>query len=306
MMNVAQESTKSKLRATGDDQHPDEEVQLVQVGLIGDPVAHSRSPAMQNAAFAALGIAAHYALWPTVTADLAPRIAALRQPDCLGANVTIPHKRAVMPLLDALADSAVQVGAVNTIVNRAGHLMGYNTDADGLVAALREAEYPQFGAGIIVGAGGAARAAAVALAALHTPHLRLLARDPLHARVIALTLAPLFPATRFSWHALVDATWSSLPALPVIGTVLINATPVGMATAPGMPITEHLLRRMPGTALVLDLITHDTPLLTAARARNLPVMNGLPMLLQQGALAFALWTGQPAPLAVMRAALDRG
>lgn len=279
---------------------------MMQVGLIGDPVAHSRSPAMQNAAFAALGIAAHYDLWHTPAADLPARIATLRQPDCLGANVTIPHKRAVMPLLDVLDDSAVQVGAVNTIVNRAGQLIGYNTDADGLVAALGEAGYPHFGAGIIVGAGGAARAVAVALATLHTPQIRLLARDPLQARVIALTLAPLFPATRFNWDALAAATGASLPALPVMGTALINATPVGMATSPGMPITGHMLSMLPGTALVLDLISHDTPLLTAARARQLPAMNGLPMLLHQGALAFALWTGQPAPLAVMRAVLAAG
>lgn len=276
---------------------------MLHVGLIGDPVAHSRSPAMQNAAIDALGIAAQYDLWPTTLAELPQRVTSLRQPDCLGANVTIPHKRAVMPLLDELDASAVQVGAVNTIVNRAGRLIGYNTDATGLVAALTAAAYPRFSMGMILGAGGAARAVAVALCQLHAQHIRLLARDPLQARVVALNLAPLFPATRFYWDGLSADILTAVPALPLAGLVLVNATPVGLATSPGMPVADKMLERLPNTALVLDLITSETALVTAAQAHHLPVMNGLPMLLHQGAQSFTFWTGQPAPIEVMRAAL---
>src|SRR5258708_14486713 len=107
-----------------------------QCGLIGFPVAHSLSPRMQEAGFAALGIEARYALWETPASDLAARVQALRAPDFLGANVTIPHKEAVVSLMDELDPLAERIGAVNTIVNRGGRLMGYNTDAPGMVLPL--------------------------------------------------------------------------------------------------------------------------------------------------------------------------
>jgi len=109
-----------------------------QVGLIGFPVAHSLSPAMQQAAFDALGIAAQYALWEPRPGDLAERIASLRAPEMLGAHVTIPYKQDVLPLLDECDALAARTGAVNTIVNRAGRLVGYNTDVPGFLRALAE------------------------------------------------------------------------------------------------------------------------------------------------------------------------
>jgi shikimate dehydrogenase len=135
-------------------------------GVIGDPVAHSRSPALHNAAFMQLGFAARYELWPTPAADLPARIASLRAPHILGANVTLPHKVAALPLLDQIDPDAAIIGAINTIIRESdGSLTGANTDAPAFLAALREdASYEPAGQPVLIlGASGAARAAAVAL-----------------------------------------------------------------------------------------------------------------------------------------------
>src|SRR5215471_11407577 len=133
------------------------------VGIIGFPVAHSLSPRMQQAAFDACGIAARYALWETAPAGLPTRIASLRAPEMLGANVTIPHKTAALALIDACDPLAARVGAINTIVNHAGHLTGYNTDVLGFLRALTESAGHLFAGtprrAVIAGTGGAARAA---------------------------------------------------------------------------------------------------------------------------------------------------
>ncbi|HEY6539829.1 MAG TPA: hypothetical protein VIZ18_02785, partial [Ktedonobacteraceae bacterium] len=140
---------------------------MKQVGLIGYPVAHSRSPQMQNAAFREIGFDAEYTLWETPPGTLAERIASLRVPDMLGANATIPYKEDVVPMLDECDTLAGRIGAVNTIVNRNGKLTGYNTDVPGLIRALAECPGSPFDARdketVILGTGGAARAAAVAM-----------------------------------------------------------------------------------------------------------------------------------------------
>lgn len=271
-------------------------------GVIGDPVAHSKSPAMHNAAFATLHIDARYDRWPTTLAELPQRIDSLRNADMLGANVTIPHKRAVMPLLDVIAPSARLVGAVNTIVNEHGQLIGHNTDAEGLAAALREAGYHYGQGAIVLGAGGAARAAVVALASLDVTTISVLARDLSQAESLISEIAHASHTTHFMAGQLADAR--EILAVPrSTWNTLVNATPIGMEVSPGSPINENLINAFPTTMCVVDLITQETPLLALARQRGLSVMNGLPMLLHQGALAFSLWTKQPAPLDVMRATL---
>lgn len=273
------------------------------VGLIGYPVGHSRSPAMQQAAFDALGIPARYVLWETPPETLAERIASLRAPDVLGANVTIPYKTAVVPLLDALAPSALQAGgAVNTIVRGAdGRLTGHNTDVTGVLRVL-----DSYGAGdagqsaLVLGAGGAARAA---WAAAHerAMTLRVAARRPSVARealsALGLSLAETIP---------LDAPDELAKALAA-SSILINATSVGMGDPLASPLSAELLARLPPTALVFDMVYAplETALLRMAQARGLRVVRGLEMLLEQGAAAFELWTGSPAPIAVMRAALNR-
>jgi shikimate dehydrogenase len=273
------------------------------VGLIGYPVGHSRSPAMQQAAFDALGIPAHYVLWETPPETLAERIASLRAPEVLGANVTIPHKTAVVPLLDALAPSALQAGgAVNTIVRGAdGRLTGHNTDVTGVLRVLDS--HGAGGAGqsaLVLGAGGAARAA---WAAAHERRmtLRVAARHPSAARealsALGLSSAETIP---------LDAPDELAKALAT-SSILINATSVGMGDPLASPLSAELLAHLPPTALVFDMVyaPPETALLRMAQARGLLVVRGLEMLLEQGAAAFELWTGSPAPIAVMRAALNR-
>src|SRR5437764_1661631 len=154
---------------------------MKQVGLIGYPVAHSRSPQMHNAAFRALAIDARYELWETPPEQLEERITSLRSPEMLGCNVTIPYKEQVVPLLDRCDALATRIGAVNTIVNRDGRLVGYNTDAPGFIRAL--AEYPghPFDSSgkqaVILGTGGAARAAAVALIEHGAASMSILGRN---------------------------------------------------------------------------------------------------------------------------------
>lgn len=282
-----------------------------QVGIIGFPVAHSLSPRMQQAAFDACGIAARYALWETAPADLPTRIASLRAPEMLGANVTIPHKTAALESIDACDPLAAKVGAINTIVNRDGRLMGYNTDVGGLMQALAANQDQPFqcqGKGaIILGTGGAARAAAVGLLEGGVAELTLLGRNQARLASFMHQLQASADAHAVSSSAILHAaTLNSHEANLFLARadVLINATSVGLHEA-----DKHVLIDIdcvsPG-ALVMDMIFNPpmTPLLRAAQARGCAVMNGLSMLLYQGALAFELWTGQAAPLEVMQQALE--
>jgi shikimate dehydrogenase len=271
------------------------------VGLVGYPIGHSRSPTMQQAAFDALGIPARYVLWETPPETLAERIASLRAPDVLGANVTIPHKTAVVPLLDALTPSALQAGgAVNTIMRGAdGRLTGHNTDVTGVLRVLDAHGAGDAGqSALVLGAGGAARAA---WAAAHERGmtLRVAARHPLAAReaLSALGLTSVETVSLDTSNELAEALATS--------SILINATSVGMGDPLASPLSPDMLAHLPPTALVFDMVyaPPETALLRAARARALRVAAGLEMLLEQGAAAFELWTGLPAPVAVMRAAL---
>jgi shikimate dehydrogenase len=273
---------------------------VLRAGLIGFPVEHSRSPAMHNAAFAAAGIAARYELWPTSSDELSDRIAALRDPAILGANVTIPHKIAVMPLLDEIDSSAERVGAVNTIVRRSGRLRGCNTDAEGLARALREAGHAQVAGGVVLGAGGAARAAVVALSDLGAGQIAIAARRADAAVSLVRMLQPVVGRAILEAVSLVET--AVLAALQHTD-IVINATPIGMANAPGVPLGRESLAALPSHALVVDLIVEPTAWLALANSLGLATTDGLPMLLHQGALAWEWWTAQAAPLDAMRLAL---
>jgi shikimate dehydrogenase len=271
---------------------------VITVGLIGDPVAHSVSPAMQNAAFAAHGLAEAYALWPTPAQLLAERVATLRIAGMRGANVTLPHKAAVLPLLDTLNAGAQAIGAVNTIVRAAdGRLGGLNTDAPGFLRALQSAGYEvRDGAAVMLGAGGAARAVAFGLL-----------QGGIRSLVVANRSVGRAAALLQDMRTVTDTMASTL-ALPlddstlehyiVDADLLINATSVGL-DGQSMPLgAEHVH----ADVFVVDLIYHTTPLLRAAAAHGARTQNGLEMLVQQGALAFEAWTGLDAPVAAMRTA----
>lgn len=267
-------------------------------GVLGWPVAHSRSPAMLNAAFAAAGVDASYVRFPVSPDALADAVRGLRALGIAGANVTVPHKTSVLPLLDSVDDAARAIGAVNTVVRgEDGRLHGLNTDAGGLVRALVEAGARLEGArALVLGAGGAARAAIYGLAG---------------AGAEVTVAARRQEAARALWH---DAL--SLSDETGLRTALTRADVVVHATSATLLGDEDRATRLflaqlplealrPGT-LVTDLVytPRDTALLRAARAHGARTLDGTAMLLHQGALAFERWTGLPAPLEAMRAALD--
>ncbi len=285
---------------------------MKQIILIGDPVAHSRSPLMQNAALAHLGFAARYALAHTPAAELAARVASLRDPAYLGANVTLPHKQAVMALLDRVEAEAAQIGAVNTIYKGPdGELVGANTDAPALLADLADAGYaPQGRTAVILGASGAARAAAFALAHAGAGAIVVANRTPERAEEL---LADLLVAITDDQG--LTATGEPPPALVALGLddpelaealaaceLLVNATAAGWREGetplPDPPVGPQ--------ALVYDMVYKPTRLMAEAAARGAATRHGLGMLVRQGALALTRWTGREAPLAVMEEALRAG
>lgn len=250
---------------------------------------------MQQAALDALGIPATYERWHTTSAELPARTASLRETDALGANVTVPHKLAVIDLVDDVSTLAVRAGAVNTILNREGRLFGDNTDVYGFVAMLLSV-CPDVGnrSAVILGAGGAARAVVLGLEQVGVTSITIANRDPLRAQQLARSLEPIGVETiALCRGGLADS-------LNTAG-VMINATSLGWH--PGeMPIEPALLRNLPTGAIILDLTYRDTDLLIAARMRGLATSDGLPMLVHQGAKAFELFTGQAAPVEIMMAA----
>ena len=264
-----------------------------QVGVIGYPLAHSLSPALQQAAFDQLGYDAHYEAWLTQPERLAKVVESLRSNDYLGANVTIPYKEAVIPLLDEIDTMARRTKAVNTIVNRNGLLHGHNTDVVGFLRALREdASFDPAGARVVVlGAGGAARAVTFSLLQERADSITVVGRDFIRTTRLVEDLADY--ANGGVTRALPNS-YDSLAAALQGCHLLINCTPVGMAgpaTEGGTPLPVELI---PSSGLVIDLVYNprDTALLSAARDRGAKVLSGLAMLIYQGAASFELWTGR--------------
>jgi shikimate dehydrogenase len=272
------------------------------VVLIGHPVAHSFSGGMQQAAFDALGIDARYELWDRRQVDLAEAIAELRGDDFLGANVTIPHKEHVVSLVDRLTEDAQATGAVNVIARDGKKLVGHNTDVAGFKAALDKVvgrqKMPRHA--VVLGAGGAARAVVSALITEGFQRIVVFNRHLHRAEGLVRHFsrsASHMDLRAMPWHE------SVLEAELAKTKVLVNATALGMG--PGeTPIPAELL---PPDLFVVDLIYNPplTQLLKDAVAARDTVLGGELMLLQQGARAFELWTGRPAPIEVMQAELDR-
>ena len=266
------------------------------IGIIGDPVAHSRSPQMQNRALAAAGLDYVYVPFRVSPENLADAVAGLRAVGVCGFNVTVPHKVAVLPLLDRLSPEAEQIGAVNTVLNDGGRLVGYNTDGTGLVRSLGE-EFgfdPHGSHLVVIGAGGAARAAVHALCAGGAARVVIVNRTVSRGACLAEQYGALFPGVRLE-------VCSALPgALPGVD-LLVNTTSVGMD---GISLAADPAT-LGDTAAVYDMIyaPPETPLLAAARRRGLRCANGLGMLAAQGEGAFALWTGVAPPPGLMKAVL---
>lgn len=270
-------------------------------GIIGHPVAHSLSPAFQQAAFDHYGLDVRYEAWDTPPAALADRVAWLRRPEFLGGNVTIPYKEAVIPLLDELGDQSARVGAVNTIVNRDGRLYGFNTDGRGFVTALqREAGFRVEGrAFLLIGAGGAARGIAFALMEARASRVAIANRTPSRAEQLARDVAGGASGTTVEAVGLDE---------PVNGfDCIVNCTSVGMEGTGTEGEQPRSLAGARSDALAVDIVYKpaETAFLRAARERGLRTLGGLPMLIYQGALSFELWTGMPAPVDAMFHAAQR-
>jgi shikimate dehydrogenase len=270
------------------------------VGVIGDTVGGTLSPRLHNAAFAALGLNWCYVAFQVTRDRLEQALRGLPALGIAGVNVTVPHKEAVLAYLDDVTDDARIVGAVNTIRVEGGRLSGHNTDTSGMLDALaRDGGLTVKGQhAAVVGAGGAARAAAFALAGAEAAAVTIINRNWDRAAALA-------DAVRRAFRCAVDAV--PLDANPVTAalreaTLLVQATTVGGAQREQSPVPAEALH--PGI-FVMDMIynPHETALLREARAVGCRTLGGLPMLVYQGARAFEIWTGRAAPLHVMRDAV---
>jgi shikimate dehydrogenase len=266
--------------------------------LLGQPVAHSLSPALHNAAFAALGIDASYAALD-VTVDELPRVVeSLRASDCFGANVTAPHKRAVLSLVDSVGEEVLALGALNTIVNADGQLHGANTDAEGLARWMRlSAINPAGRPAAVLGAGGAARSAVWALADLGATSVLVLNRTVERAEAIVTSLRTRLRATDLMWGHLDEAAEPTRRTWPIV----VNATSMGHHGS--APLVHPSWYSPDSVAIELAYNPPETRFMVAAREAGARAENGLGMLLHQAALAFERWTGQAPPMNVLEAAL---
>jgi len=265
--------------------------------VIGDPIAQSKSPAIHNHWLAKLGLDADYRACH-VTADGLPAYLAERRDDAdwRGCNVTMPHKQAIMPLLDRLDPLAARVGAVNTVVRDSdGILHGFNTDVPGFLEPLQPllARQHLFRMARILGTGGAARAIVMALAGEGFV-LVLAGRDPAKARALLDELDPSGDHHDVDIAHFSDPTDFAFDDRAGCLDLIVNASPLGMAGQP--PLAFDFSHAPPGS-VVYDIVTHplDTPLLVAARAAGLRTVDGLSMLIGQAAVAFEHFFGQPPP-----------
>ena len=265
------------------------------VYLFGHPVAHSLSPAMHNAAFRSLGLPHRYSARDVEPERLVDVVTELRHGEALGANVTIPHKEAAVRMVDETSDAVRATGALNTIVRRGSRLAGANTDVEGFEASLvsPDGDLLRDGRVLVLGAGGAARACVYVLLRRGVEVL-VANRSAGRLESLARSLETHGRRARVVPWPKRDASLAGLDAV-------VNATPLGMQG-------EDPLDGLALPPVVVDIVptAQETPLVKRARAtENVTVVNGLAMLLHQAARSFELWTGVPAPLEVMRAALPR-
>lgn len=265
---------------------------MMHIFLIGYPIGHSLSPAIHNAALRAVGLDWRYELMETRPDEVPAAVARLRAADCAGANVTIPYKERIGEWLDGLGESARRIGAVNTVIKRDGKLIGENTDGIGFMQALRDAHIdPHRARVVILGAGGAARAIAFALAEAGAQSIVVLNRTPRRARLVVDLLSRHFPQLELGLN-LAGALRSA--------DMIVNATPVGMSPKPyESPLPTG--SGVPRGTVVFDLVycPAETQFLRDAARVGARPLGGLGMLVHQGAATFKLWTGREPPLEVM-------
>lgn len=271
------------------------------LAILGYPVEHSLSPAMQNAEFDRLGLDYVYVPAPVAPDNLEVCIKGLVAAGVAGFNVTIPHKQAVMRFLDEVSDDAALVGAVNTIKVENGRLHGYNTDIDGWVRDVQEDILLERSSVCLIGAGGAARAVAVGALKSGASRLFICGRNPETVSALASSLKEKMPDADISWKGMDDQDCRA-----EVGAcdIVVNTTPVGMDSTPGMPVPVDWLTE---NQYFYDTIytPAETELLRAARQNGCATRNGLGMLAYQGAVAFEIWTGQMPDVDRMKSILRR-
>jgi len=255
-------------------------------GLFGYPVEHTLSPAMHNAAFRDLRLDYCYVPFLVHPDSLADAVQGIRALNLAGVNITVPHKEKVMPMLDEVSDEASFIGAVNTIVNSAGRLKGYNTDGRGFIQSLAENNISIDGRDVVIfGAGGASRAISYYIC----QKAKSLSMYDIDKEKLGKLVSDLGQISA-SVSMLEDA--SSIDRFHVV----INATPLGLKEEDPFPFNPELLIK---GKTVCDLIYRDTPLLMKAREKECITLNGLGMLLWQGIFAFELWTGRKPDVKIM-------
>lgn len=266
-------------------------------GIFGYPVEHTLSPFMHNAAFEALGLDYCYIPFSVRPEDLNISVGAIKALNIRGVNITIPHKETIIPYLDELDREAELIGAVNTVLNKDGRLIGYNTDGRGFVRSIREEGgiTPKGKRIMIIGAGGAARAISFSLA--NEDVEKIFINDIISDKAKELSSAV---RRKTSTETIYIKDFKE-----GVGEVdiLINATPLGMKKEDPLPIPPEFLS---SGILVYDIVYNppETPLIREAKKKGAKTLGGLGMLLYQGALSFKIWTGQEPPIEVMRKALE--
>lgn len=283
------------------------------LGVIGNPISHSLSPVMHNAAIAKLGLDYAYVAFPVTSPNLATALDGFAAIDLVGCNVTIPHKQAVIPFLAEITPLAQAVGAVNTIWKTDKGWQGTNTDVAGFIAPL-EAMERDWGntTAVILGNGGAARAVVAGCHQLGCGEIQVLGRDEAKLKDF-----------RDSWEGIeLNINGQSAPRLVKLQThlwdelaisidrenlLLINSTPIGMyPQTEATPVGEELMLKLKSSAIVYDLIYTPRPtkfLALAQRVEGVMTIDGVEMLVRQGAVALELWLGKTAPVDIMRQAL---
>lgn len=273
------------------------------LGIIGDPVEHSLSPVMHNAAIAHLGLDYIYVPFPVKQGDLAQAISGFTAVDLVGFSITIPHKQEIIPLLTEISDDAANIGAVNTVWRTASGWKGTNTDAVGFIAPLKTMnhDWTQM-TPVILGNGGAARAVIAGLTNLGCQEIHVVGRNPdkLARFYQSWSHAPNI-TSRLKIH-----NWNNLTSLIAAADLLVNTTPVGMSPhVDASPVEESLMQKLKKDAIAYDLIytPNPTQFLKLAQAQGVTAIDGLEMLVQQGVAALEIWLQQPVPVEVMRNSL---
>jgi shikimate dehydrogenase len=274
------------------------------ISVIGYPLKHSVSPYFQQAALDYYKLDIRYEAREVKTADLLSAIYKLRQPQNLGANITVPYKEETLYLIDEVDDFASLIGAVNTIVNRGGKLVGFNTDAHGFLKALRDdAKFePENKCGIILGAGGAARAVSFALLQEKVSSLIVTNRALARAESLAASLAEYAAKNKMSTD-IAALPWQDAKLTEAVRhcQLIVNCTTLGMKGSPGEGQSPLVSSLIPKDALVYDLVYNpsETPLMRMAKEAGASTIGGLPMLVYQGAASFKLWVDREAPVDIM-------